>query len=86
MKSTPQFVKWWGQINQWRQSVRQKRQAILLRDAEHDLWMEKPNGYLEKDLGYQTICGQRVPAKRVYDTAGVNFVILGDEFKVGKGA
>ncbi len=62
-----------------------QRRAALAENAEHHLWTEHPNDYREKDLGYQTIAGQRVRAKRVYETKnlkGPNWIVLGDEFKV----
>ena len=65
-----------------RNRQRQLRQAQLAMSGEWHLWRETPNDYREKDLGYQTICGQRVRAKRVFDTTGLSFLILDDSFKV----
>ena len=82
MKSSPKFVQWWSAVNRWRQSSRALKQAHLAQEAEHHLWMPTPNLYRSKDLGYQTVCGQRVKARRVSDTSGLSFLILDDSFKV----
>lgn len=56
-------------------------QAWLWHDEyTHTLYLPTPNLYRERDLGHQTVAGQRVRCKQVTDTAGTSFFIVGDEF------
>lgn len=82
MKPTLQQTLNWFNYRNWQYRARQVWQLGLAEQAEHHLWRATPNDYREKDLGYQTICGQRVRAKRVFDTAGLSFLILDPSFKV----
>lgn len=48
----------------------------------HTLWMPTPNLYIERDLGYQTVVGQRVKCRRVTDTAGLSLFVVADSFRL----
>ncbi len=48
--------------------------------VNHLCYMETPNFYVERDLGYQTVAGQRVRCKKISDTGGATFFTVSDQF------
>lgn len=57
----------------------------LAQSGERKLWVEHTNDYREKYLGYQTIAGQRICTRRIYETKnlkGPNWLVLDNSFKV----
>lgn len=68
-----------------RSQIKRLRQSILAAQAENHLWVNHPNDYRVKDLGYQTIAGQRIKVKRVYETDrknAPNWLVLDESFIV----
>lgn len=81
MRTDKRILDWFNR----RALMKRFRQVLTAQEAEKHLWTEHCNDYRDKDLGYQTIAGQRVKAKRVYETEdlkGPNWIVLDKAFQV----
>lgn len=84
MNTTQRVLDWFNAKSRHNRAMERTR-FLAARRAENHLWVEHANDYREKDLGYQTIAGQRVRARRVYETKnlkGPSWLVLDDSFAV----